>query len=40
MEIELKCAHTDRYVRKLRKRKRRKNIVHDYNLVPAFPGKD
>ena len=40
MEIEPKCAHTDMYVRKLRKRKRRKNIAHDYNLVPAFPGKD
>ena len=27
-------------LRKLRKRKRRKNIVRDYNLVPAFLGKD
>ena len=27
-------------LRKLRKRKRHKNIARDYNLVPAFLGKD
>ena len=40
VEIELKRAHVDMYVRKLRKRKRHKNIARDYNLVPAFLGKD
>ena len=40
MEIELKRAHVDMYVRKLRERQRRKNIARDYNLVPAFLGKD
>ncbi|KAG5193991.1 hypothetical protein JEQ12_020352 [Ovis aries] len=40
LEIELKRAHVDMYVRKLRERQRRKNIAKDYNLVPAFLGKD
>ena len=40
VEIELKRAHVDMYVRKLRERQRRKNIAQDYNLVPAFLGKD
>lgn len=40
VEIELKRAHVDMYVRKLRERQRRKNIARDYNLVPAFLGKD
>lgn len=40
VEIELKRAHVDMYVRKLRERQRRKNIARDYNLVPAFLGRD
>ncbi|XP_029113310.1 transcriptional adapter 2-beta [Scleropages formosus] len=40
VEIEMKRAHVDMYVRKLRERQRRKNIARDYNLVPAFLGKD
>ncbi|XP_047655629.1 transcriptional adapter 2-beta isoform X2 [Phacochoerus africanus] len=40
VEIELKRAHVDMYVRKLKERQRRKNIARDYNLVPAFLGKD
>uniref|UniRef100_H2M4M1 Transcriptional adapter n=1 Tax=Oryzias latipes TaxID=8090 RepID=H2M4M1_ORYLA len=40
VEIELKRAHVDMYVRKLRERQRRKNIARDYNLVPVFLGRD
>ncbi|XP_043918748.1 transcriptional adapter 2-beta [Protopterus annectens] len=40
VEIELKRAHVDMYVRKLRERQRRKRIARDYNLVTAFLGKD
>ncbi|KAM8897867.1 transcriptional adapter 2-beta [Spinachia spinachia] len=40
VEIEMKRAHVDIYVRKLRERQRRKNIARDYNLVPAFLGRD
>uniref|UniRef100_A0A8C6CYN7 Transcriptional adapter 2-beta n=1 Tax=Moschus moschiferus TaxID=68415 RepID=A0A8C6CYN7_MOSMO len=40
VEIELKYAHMDMYVRKLCERQRRKNIARDYNLVRAFLGKD
>ncbi|ELR45962.1 Transcriptional adapter 2-beta [Bos mutus] len=40
VEIELKRAHVDMYVCKLRERQRRKNIAQDYNLAPAFLGKD
>uniref|UniRef100_A0A3Q2D163 Transcriptional adapter n=1 Tax=Cyprinodon variegatus TaxID=28743 RepID=A0A3Q2D163_CYPVA len=40
VEIELKRAHVDMYVRKLRERQRRKNIARDYNLVPGFLGRD
>uniref|UniRef100_A0A3B3TCQ0 Transcriptional adapter n=1 Tax=Paramormyrops kingsleyae TaxID=1676925 RepID=A0A3B3TCQ0_9TELE len=40
VEIEMKRAHVDMYVRKLRERQRRKNIARDYNLVPTFLGKD
>ncbi|XP_038601373.1 transcriptional adapter 2-beta [Tachyglossus aculeatus] len=40
VEIELKRAHVDMYVRKLRERQRRKDLARDYNLVPAFLGKD
>ncbi|MBN3300673.1 TAD2B protein, partial [Amia calva] len=40
VEIEMKRAHVDMYVRKLKERQRRKNIARDYNLVPAFLGKD
>lgn len=40
IEIEMKRAHVDMYVRKLRERQRRKNIARDYNLVPAFLGRD
>lgn len=40
VEIDMKRAHVDMYVRKLRERQRRKNIARDYNLVPAFLGRD
>uniref|UniRef100_A0A3Q2VEB8 Transcriptional adapter n=2 Tax=Haplochromini TaxID=319058 RepID=A0A3Q2VEB8_HAPBU len=40
VEIEMKRAHVDMYVRKLRERQRRKNIARDYNLVPSFLGRD
>lgn len=40
VEIEMKRAHVDIYVRKLRERQRRKNIARDYNLVPTFLGRD
>ncbi|KAJ8382177.1 hypothetical protein SKAU_G00029550 [Synaphobranchus kaupii] len=40
VEIEMKRAHVDMYVRKLRERQRRKTIARDYNLVPTFLGKD
>ncbi|KAG2465455.1 TAD2B protein, partial [Polypterus senegalus] len=40
VEIEMKRAHVDMYVRKLKERQRRKTIARDYNLVPAFLGKD
>ncbi|RXM36286.1 Transcriptional adapter 2-beta [Acipenser ruthenus] len=40
VEIEMKRAHVDMYVRKLKERQRRKNIARDYNLVPAFLGRD
>lgn len=40
VEIEMKRAHVDMYVRKLRERQRRKNIARDYNLVPGFLGRD
>uniref|UniRef100_A0A3P8TC66 Transcriptional adapter n=1 Tax=Amphiprion percula TaxID=161767 RepID=A0A3P8TC66_AMPPE len=40
VEIEMKRAHVDMYVRKLRERQRRKNIARDYSLVPAFLGRD
>ncbi|XP_055062927.2 transcriptional adapter 2-beta [Misgurnus anguillicaudatus] len=40
IEIEMKRAHVDMYVRKLRERQRRKNIARDYNLVPGFLGRD
>lgn len=35
----LQIAHTDTYLRKLRSPSQRKNITHDYNLVPVFPGR-
>ncbi|XP_014062000.1 transcriptional adapter 2-beta [Salmo salar] len=40
VEIEMKRAHVDMYVRKLRERQRRKNVARDYNLVPVFLGRD
>lgn len=40
VEIDMKRAHVDMYVRKLRERQRRKNIARDYNLVPVFLGRD
>ncbi|XP_056156665.1 transcriptional adapter 2-beta isoform X2 [Lampris incognitus] len=40
VDIEMKRAHVDMYVRKLRERQRRKNIARDYNLVPTFLGRD
>ncbi|KAM9834978.1 transcriptional adapter 2-beta [Syngnathus typhle] len=40
VEIEMKRAHVDMYVRKLRERQRRKNIARDYALVPVFLGRD
>lgn len=40
VEIEMKRAHVDMYVRKLRERQRRKNIARDYSLVPGFLGRD
>ncbi|XP_031170526.1 transcriptional adapter 2-beta [Sander lucioperca] len=40
VEIEMKRAHVDMYVRKLRERQRRKNVARDYNLVPTFLGRD
>ncbi|GCB74593.1 transcriptional adapter 2-beta [Scyliorhinus torazame] len=40
VDIELKRAHVDMYVRKLRERQRRKNMARDYSLVPAFLGKE
>lgn len=40
VEVELKRAHVDMYVRKLRERQRRKNIARDYSLVPAFLGRE
>lgn len=40
VEIEMKRAHVDMYVRKLRERQRRKNIARDYCLVPVFLGRD
>ena len=40
MEIELKRAHVHMYVLKVRERQWSKNIARDYNLVPAFLGKD
>ncbi|KAK7910206.1 hypothetical protein WMY93_014890 [Mugilogobius chulae] len=40
VDIDMKRAHVDMYVRKLRERQRRKNIARDYSLVPAFLGKD
>lgn len=39
-ELELKRAHVDMYVRKLRERQRRKDLARDYSLVPAFLGKE
>ncbi|XP_061106783.1 transcriptional adapter 2-beta [Conger conger] len=40
VEIEMKRAHVDMYVRKLRERQRRKNVARGYGLVPAFLGRD
>uniref|UniRef100_UPI00398F41A6 transcriptional adapter 2-beta n=1 Tax=Pristiophorus japonicus TaxID=55135 RepID=UPI00398F41A6 len=40
VDIELKRAHVDMYVRKLRERQRRKNMARDYSLVPTFLGKE
>ncbi|CAL1590558.1 unnamed protein product [Knipowitschia caucasica] len=40
VDIDMKRAHVDMYVRKLRERQRRKNIARDYSLVPSFLGKD
>ncbi|KAJ8008065.1 hypothetical protein DPEC_G00100900 [Dallia pectoralis] len=40
VDIEMKRAHVDMYVRKLRERQRRKNVARDYNLVPVFLGRD
>ncbi|XDA85878.1 hypothetical protein R6Z07F_015634 [Ovis aries] len=40
VEIELKRAHVDMSVCKFRERQPCKNIARDYNLVPAFLGKD
>ncbi|KAG7262541.1 hypothetical protein CRUP_011551 [Coryphaenoides rupestris] len=40
VDIEMKRAHVDMYVRKLRERQRRKNVARDYGLVPAFLGRD
>ncbi|CAL8241523.1 unnamed protein product [Merluccius merluccius] len=40
VDIEMKRAHVDMYVRKLRERQRRKNVARDYSLVPAFLGRD
>ncbi|XP_067847341.1 transcriptional adapter 2-beta [Heptranchias perlo] len=40
VDIELKRAHVDMYVRKLKERQRRKNMARDYSLVPVFLGKE
>ncbi|XP_062902389.1 transcriptional adapter 2-beta [Mobula hypostoma] len=40
VDIELKRAHVDMYVRQLRERQRRKNMARDYSLVPAFLGRE
>ncbi|KAG3281425.1 TADA2B-like, partial [Ictidomys tridecemlineatus] len=40
VELELKRAHVDVYVRTLKEPQRRKNLARDYNLVPAFLGED
>ncbi|XP_060044534.1 transcriptional adapter 2-beta [Erinaceus europaeus] len=40
VEIELKRAHVDMYVRKLQERQRRKDLARDYSLVPAFLGRE
>ncbi|XP_062849528.1 transcriptional adapter 2-beta [Trichomycterus rosablanca] len=40
VELEMKRAHVDMYVRKLRERQRRKDVARDYGLVPAFLGKE
>ncbi|KAI4808685.1 hypothetical protein KUCAC02_000733 [Chaenocephalus aceratus] len=38
VEIEMKRAHVDMYVRKLRERQRRKNIARDYKPGACIPG--
>ncbi|KAJ3585250.1 hypothetical protein NHX12_013971 [Muraenolepis orangiensis] len=40
VDTEMKRAHVDMYVRKLRERQRRKSVARDYSLVPAFLGRD
>ncbi|XP_060771924.1 transcriptional adapter 2-beta [Neoarius graeffei] len=40
VELEMKRAHVDMYVRKLRERQRRKDVARDYNLVNAFLGRE
>lgn len=36
IEIALKLAHVDMYIRRLRERARRKRLVRDYQLVAKF----
>lgn len=36
VEIALKLAHIDRYIRRLRERVKRKRLVKDYQLVAKF----
>lgn len=36
VEIALKLAHVDMYIRRLRERARRKRLVRDYQLVAKF----
>lgn len=40
VELEMKRAHVDMYVRKLRERQRRKDVARDYNLINAFLGRE
>ncbi|XP_078263226.1 transcriptional adapter 2-beta [Rhinoraja longicauda] len=40
VDIELKRAHVDMYVRRLRERQRRKDVAREHGLVPAFLGRE
>lgn len=40
LEVALKLAHVDMYIRRLRERVKRKRLVRDYQLVAKFFRKD